>query len=107
MSVVILCPHCLQPKPCLLHSHTARGNATYGNTRWRKVRRAYLRGHPLCVRCQARGIVCAATVCDHITPLTGPDDPTLYSGPFQGLCDCRKHQCHRQKTWEDRRAVSR
>lgn len=47
-------------------------------------RRAYLSMHPLCVRCQAKGIIRAAIVVDHITPLSegGADDDSNK----QGLC---------------------
>ena len=50
-----------------------RGSAAkrnYGH-RWRKVRLAYLRRHPLCVWCDADGRLTASTVVDHIVPHRG------------------------------------
>ena len=40
----------------------------YDDVRWRKARAAFLRGHPLCAMCAARGIVAGATVVDHVVP---------------------------------------
>jgi 5-methylcytosine-specific restriction protein A len=37
----------------------------YSGRRWRKLRRAYLQAHPLCVECEHAGRVVAATVVDH------------------------------------------
>lgn len=62
--------------------------------RWSKARAAYLRAHPLCVRCEAKGLVVAASVVDHIVPHRG--DPKLFwdSGNWQPLCKV----CHDHKT---------
>ena len=60
----------------------------------------FLQENPLCVRHLARGLVEPATDKDHIRPVTGPEDPTFRTGPFQALCS----QCHRDKTREDRRS---
>ena len=38
------------------------------NSRWQTAREAFLAKHPLCVMCEARGVVRAATVVDHIIP---------------------------------------
>jgi 5-methylcytosine-specific restriction enzyme A len=66
-------------------SSTARG---YGY-RWQQYREQYLAKHPLCGMCQARGLVTAATIVDHIVPHKG--DARLFWGPnnHQSLCkDC-------------------
>lgn len=47
-------------------------------------RAAWFRDHPLCVHCEHKGRVAAATIFDHVVPLWkgGPDDDTN----VQGLC---------------------
>ena len=41
----------------------------YNSAKWRAMRAAYLRVHPLCCACEGRGRVVAAKVVDHIQPL--------------------------------------
>ena len=41
----------------------------YQSARWRGVRAAFLREHPLCGVCAARGRVVAAVVADHVVPV--------------------------------------
>ena len=41
----------------------------YQSAVWRGVRAAFLREHPLCAHCAARGRVVAAVVADHSVPL--------------------------------------
>ena len=64
------------------------------NHRWRKVRAAYLRRHPLCVKCLAEGRYVTATVVDHIVPHRG--NPLLMwdVSNYQALCK----PCHDRKT---------
>lgn len=64
--------------------------------RWRKEREAYLRLHPLCVMCEARGLVKAATVVDHIKPHRG--DMVLFwdKTNWQSLCKT-DHDSHKQR----------
>ena len=61
---------------------------------WRKYRLRFLAANPLCVMCQRRGYVTAATVVDHVIPHRGNkelfDDETNH----QGLCE----SCHNEKT---------
>ena len=57
----------------------------YWTARWRKLAKAHLDQHPLCVMCEAECSVVPATVCDHVTPHRGDVD-LFWSGPFQGLC---------------------
>ena len=69
---------------------TARG---YGY-RWQQYRLRFLMKHPLCVRCEALGLVVEATVVDHVTPHQG--DAALFwdERNHQALCkpchDCDK-----------------
>lgn len=55
--------------------------------KWRKARERYLRAHPLCVFCESKGHVTAATVVDHIVPHNG--NMKLFwdsENNWQGLC---------------------
>lgn len=57
-----------------------------------QIRRDHFRRHPLCVECEKRGLIRAATELDHIVPLAdgGPD----VESNRQGLCG----DCHRIKS---------
>lgn len=73
-----------------------RGTAAsrgYGN-KWQRLRKQYLREHPLCVRCHRIGRLIPATVVDHITPHSG--DMRLFwdVNNLQALCK----PCHDKKT---------
>lgn len=57
----------------------------YWTARWRKIAKAQLDEHPLCLMCEALDAVTPATVCDHVTPHRGDVD-LFWSGPFQSLC---------------------
>jgi len=67
-------------------SSTSRGY----NWRWRNYRVKFLREHPLCIDHQARGMVVAATVVDHIVPHRGNDELFWDASNHQALCA----QCH-------------
>jgi len=73
-----------------------RGNANSRgyNWAWRKYRTAFLKQNPLCVECEAKGKVKAATVVDHIVPHRG--DKRLFDDPnnHQALCE----RCHNSKS---------
>lgn len=62
--------------------------------RWQKYRAWYLSQHPLCVYCQAKGIVRAATVVDHIEPHKGDERKFWNEANHQSLCA----GCHNRKT---------
>lgn len=57
----------------------------YGG-RWQKVRAAFLKRNPLCVKCMDEGRITAGTVVDHLIPHRG--DPVLMwdEDNFQTLC---------------------
>lgn len=65
----------------------------YG-ARWQRERAEFLRAHPRCVMCKARGIRCQATVVDHKQPHQG--DLRLFwdKRNWQALCKA----CHDVKT---------
>ncbi len=62
--------------------------------RWQQARLGYLRKHPLCVHCEAKGRVTVATDLDHIIPHKGDMETFWQSSNWQGLC----RSCHSIKT---------
>jgi len=57
---------------------------------WRRCRRAFLAGHPLCERCGR-----PAQDVDHRRAVSGPDDPAFWEEEnWVALC----HGCHSAKT---------
>ena len=57
----------------------------YQSARWRAVRAAFLREHPVCAACAARGRVVAAVVVDHVVPVKD-GGARFYPGNLQALC---------------------
>lgn len=65
----------------------------YQSREWRRVRAAFLREHPLCAACEARGRVVPAVVADHVQPLK--DGGLRFDwANLQALCV----SCHNRKT---------
>ena len=64
-------------------------NRWYSTTRWARIANLQLLEHPLCKYRLERGIVMAATICDHVEPHRG-DVNKFWLGPFQSLCK----RCH-------------
>lgn len=65
--------------------------------RWQKYRDLFLKQpeNVFCVKCLEKDIYELATEVDHITPVSGPDDPGFYDpANHQPLC----HACHSRKT---------
>jgi 5-methylcytosine-specific restriction protein A len=58
-------------------------------------RKRWLELHPLCVECESKGRVTAATVPDHIVALVNGGEDN--EGNLQSLCE----DCHRIKTAKD------
>lgn len=65
----------------------------YQSAAWRAVRAAFLRAHPLCGECTARGRNVASTVADHVVPLKDGGARFDWSN-LQALCV----SCHNRKT---------
>lgn len=63
--------------------------------KWMSIRARWLREHPLCVMCDAKGFVRPANRLDHVLPLIdgGRDDESNY----QSLCAT----CHDEKTAQE------
>ena len=69
----------------------------YQSPRWRAVRAAFLREHPVCRACDALGVLVPAVVVDHVLPLK--DGGGRYdAGNFQSLCI----SCHNRKSARER-----
>ncbi|EBD6542495.1 HNH endonuclease [Salmonella enterica] len=65
------------------------------SSRWGQYRLQFLRHHPLCVKCEAKGLYVAATVVDHIIPVNGGGDVLFWpEWNHQALCA----SCHGHKT---------
>ncbi len=106
--------HCpaLLPKPglCAAHADDAkvssrandqrRGSSTQRgyDYRWQKTSAGYLKSHPLCVCCEAKGIVTPATEVDHIIPIQVDPMRKYDRANWQALCK----SCHTAKTNQDR-----
>lgn len=114
------CPTCEQAHRQQTHQayDANRGTSTQRgyDARWRGYRKWFLGMFPLCgkrphdavetkdSRCQQDGRVVAATVVDHIDPVTGPDDPKFYdTDNHQALCE----RCHNAKRQRESQAVRR
>ena len=73
-------------------------NTWYNSTAWRKCRDAYLKAHPLCVRCQAEGILTVAQIVHHVIERKNLDDPML-AYDWENLESlCRKHHTSHHNT---------
>lgn len=60
----------------------------YGTARWKAIRAAQLRSHPMCWQCEERGVAMPATVCNHAERHNG-DPVKFWIGPFNSMCkDC-------------------
>lgn len=65
------------------------------SARWQRYRVIFLRHNPLCVMCEAKGIIKPATDVDHKQAVNGPNDPLFWEpSNHQALC----HGCHSRKT---------
>ncbi len=82
----------LAKAPGLQVQQLSSGTERIRGSRLQTIRERWFRRFPLCVHCEAKGIVAAATELDHITELAdgGVDDDSNR----QGLCS----PCHRAKT---------
>lgn len=92
----------LGEKYCAIHAKARKAegrlpaNLRGYDSKWRTYRAAFLSFEPLCWMCQSEGRATAATVVDHITPVTnGQADPLFWDKRnHQSLC----RDCHSYKT---------
>lgn len=71
-------------------------NATdfdYSSRAWRRTRLAWIQSNPICVHCEAMGLITPAKIVDHIRPIRFGGD-AWDSSNFQSLCE----NCHNKKT---------
>ena len=59
--------------------------ALYKTPEWQAIRAQVLAAEPLCRRCQAEGLITAATVVNHVERHHG-DPVKFFAGPFEPLC---------------------
>ena len=92
------CPNLTDGLYCEQHKHLHPDRASafrrgYGS-KWQRVSKAYLRKHPLCVMCLAKGRYVQATVVDHRVPHRGNYELMWSESNWQALCK----SCHDRKT---------
>ena len=68
----------------------------YKSAQWRAVRAVFLREHPVCGLCAARGRVVAAVVVDHVVPVKD-GGARFDAANLQALCVT----CHNRKTAQE------
>lgn len=79
----------------------AKTDKRYNTARWQRLRASVLAREPLCRECAGHGVVTAAQVVDHITPVV--DGGGDARDNLQPLCA----SCHNQKTQRETNARSR
>lgn len=98
------CPNLTDELYCEIHKQPDRPSASRRGytSKWRRLSKAYLRKHPMCVRCMAEGRFVPATVVDHRIPHRGDETLMWNQDNWQALCK----PCHDKKTWtEDKNPV--
>ncbi len=65
------------------------------DARWHKLRAWYVRQHPLCQDCEARGLTVVVDEVDHVIPINGPNDQ-LRLDVMNLRSRCKA--CHAKKT---------
>ena len=68
------------------------------NKAWGKARLVHLKNSPLCLTCDADGLVIEANIVDHIEPHRGDKDLFWDTNNWQSLCK----SCHDKKTAKER-----
>ena len=93
-------PSVNKPKGVRAYQKGAYKEPRYNTKRWRTVRGLVLQGNPLCVNCEATGLITVAQMVDHI-------EPVRLGGKFwdtdnlQPLCN----SCHASKSAKERNAT--
>lgn len=85
-------------KPKAAFDREIKDDKFYNSWPWRKLRKRFLLSNPLCLHCDRNGIVTAATVADHITPIKQGGEP-LDESNLQALCE----KCHNRKSASESR----
>ncbi|MGU5666143.1 HNH endonuclease [Aeromonas hydrophila] len=71
----------------------------YNDMKWRGISERFLKKHPMCEHCKAKGRYYAAEVTDHIIELEDNWDLRYTKSNFQALC----RPCHNKKTAKARK----
>lgn len=58
----------------------------YSSARWRKLRALHLSKHPMCVRCEGRGLTVAANVAHHVIDRLDRPDLAYSPSNLESLC---------------------
>lgn len=67
----------------------------YRTARWQRLRKGQLEREPLCWRCSTRGVLTAASVCNHSNGHpAGETEEQFWDGPFDSQCAA----CHSGET---------
>ena len=76
---------------------TGFAHAFYISEEWRRCRAAYIKAHPLCERCAAKGRIIPAEHVHHRARITPPNltDPAVTLNPDNLEALCR--ECHQQE----------
>lgn len=70
--------------------------------RWERASKAYLREHPLCVKCLEDDRVESATVVDHIVPHRGDMKLFWDRSNWQAMCEsCHNRKSRGERIWSD------
>jgi len=73
------------------HSRSVDNSAFYNSWKWRKFSKQFKLANPLCVMCEAEGIVSKATVTDHIIRIEA-GGAQFDKNNCQSLCDYHHNQ---------------
>lgn len=83
----------------------------YQDYRWRKFSKGFKQRHPLCIRCEEKGISTPTCVTDHkvryIDGGPGFDLDALKDEDFEPLCDYRFNKCHESKSGKESHGFKR
>lgn len=74
------------------------GKAFYSTARWRRLRAAFLRAHPLCSDCEAGGRVTASEIAHHKREVAHSPGQALDWGNLEALCK----SCHNRRHKADK-----
>ena len=69
--------------------------------RWQQVRIKYLRAHPLCQDCEARGRIAPARLVHHIVPIND-GGPRYDARNLRALCNACHETIHGPERWKKR-----
>lgn len=72
-------------------------SAFYNSWPWRKAAKRYKESNPICVKCEAEGLIVPVKVVDHIVPINAGGEE-LNESNFQSLCE----KCHNKKSATER-----